>query len=51
VKLNNTSGDLDRLNEEKDQEILILQETLDASIRNLSEARQVSILIIKQHRF
>jgi hypothetical protein len=40
VKLDNTSGDMERLSEEKDQEILILQETLDASIRNLSDAQQ-----------
>ena len=41
VKLNNASGDLERLREEKDQEIMILQEGMDSTIQQLSEAEQV----------
>ena len=41
VKLNNASGDLERLREEKDQEIMILQEGMDSTIQQLSEAQQV----------
>jgi chromosome segregation ATPase len=39
-KLENSSADLDRLREEKDQEIAILQEGMDATIQQLSEAQQ-----------
>lgn len=42
VKLNNASGDLERLREEKDQEIMILQEGMDSTIQQLSEAQQVN---------
>jgi hypothetical protein len=41
VKLNNASGDMERLRDEKDQEILILQEGMDSTIQSLSEAQQV----------
>jgi len=41
VKLNNASGDMERLRDEKDQEILILQEGMDSTIHQLSEAQQV----------
>ncbi|KAG6380853.1 hypothetical protein JVT61DRAFT_5240 [Boletus reticuloceps] len=40
VKLNNASGDTERLREEKDQEIMILQEGMDSTIQQLSEAQQ-----------
>ena len=39
-KLNNASGDLDCLREEKDQEIMILQEGM-STIQQLSDAQQV----------
>ena len=41
VKLNNTSGDIERVKEDKDQEIMILQESLDSTIKELADARQV----------
>lgn len=40
-KLGNSSADLERLREEKDQEIAILQEGVDSTIRQLSDAQQV----------
>ncbi|KAG8219478.1 cytoskeleton assembly control protein [Butyriboletus roseoflavus] len=40
VKLNDASGDLEHLREEKDQEIMILQEGMDSTIQQLSEAQQ-----------
>jgi hypothetical protein len=43
VKLNNASGDMERLRDEKDQEILILQEGMDSTIQSLSEAQQVRV--------
>jgi hypothetical protein len=43
VKLNNASGDMERLRDEKDQEILILQEGMDSTIQSLSEAQQVRL--------
>lgn len=42
VKANNAQGDLERLREEKDQEIMILQEGMDSTIQQLSEAQQVN---------
>ena len=42
TKLDNASGDVERLREEKDQEIMILQEGMDNTIQQLSEAQQVS---------
>ena len=44
-KLDNSSGDLERLREEKDQEIEILQAGMDNTIEQLNEARQVSATI------
>ena len=44
-KLENAKGDLDRLRDEKDQEIAILQEGMDATIQQLSEAQQVCVTI------
>lgn len=41
-KLDATSGDIERLREEKDQEIAILQEGMDSTIQQLSDAQQVS---------
>jgi hypothetical protein len=41
-KLNGASDDLERLREEKDQEIAILQEGMDTTIIQLSEAQQAS---------
>jgi hypothetical protein len=41
VNLNNAGGDLERLREEKDQEIMILQEGMDSTIQQLSETQQV----------
>ena len=40
-KLDHATADLDRLREEKDQEIAILQEGMDATLQQLSEAQQV----------
>ncbi|KAF9015608.1 ANTH domain-containing protein [Cyathus striatus] len=40
VKLNNAESDMDRLREDKDQEIMILQEGMDSTIQQLSEAQQ-----------
>lgn len=44
-KLNNAAGDMERLREEKDQEILILQEGMDSTIQQLSEAEQVGSVL------
>ena len=40
-KLNETTLDVDRIREEKDQEIAILQEGMDSTIKQLHEAQQV----------
>ncbi|KAJ2914288.1 hypothetical protein MD484_g6133, partial [Candolleomyces efflorescens] len=40
VKLDGASGDLERLRDEKDQEILILQEGMDSTLQQLSDAQQ-----------
>jgi hypothetical protein len=40
-KLDNASGEVERLREEKEQEIMILQEGMDNTIQQLSEAQQV----------
>lgn len=42
-KLDNSSADLERLREEKDQEIAILQEGMDSTIQQLSDAQQVRV--------
>jgi hypothetical protein len=44
--LNNASGDLERLRDEKDQEILILQEGVDSTLHQLRETQQASKLIV-----
>lgn len=36
---------MERVREEKDQEIMILQEGMDSTIHQLSEAQQVRILL------
>jgi hypothetical protein len=41
VKIDAASGDMERLREEKDQEIMILQAGMDSTIEQLSEAKQV----------
>ena len=40
-RLNNSAGDLERLREDKDQEIMILQAAMDNTIEQLSDAQQV----------
>jgi hypothetical protein len=40
--LDNANGEVERLREEKDQEIMILQEGMDSTIQQLSETQQVS---------
>ena len=39
--MNNAQLDMERLRDEKDQEIMILQEGMDSTIQQLSEAQQV----------
>lgn len=46
AKLDDASGDVERLREEKDQEIAILQEGMDSTIQSLSEAQQVCCLFL-----
>ena len=41
MKLDNASGDIERLREEKDAEIQILQEGMDSTIQELADARAV----------
>ena len=48
-KLDHASGDLERLREEKDQEIAILQEGMDATLQQLSEAEQVREASLSHH--
>ena len=43
AKLDNSAGDLERLREEKDQEIEILQAGMDSTIEQLNEVRQVRV--------
>jgi molecular chaperone GrpE (heat shock protein) len=43
-KLDNVGGDLERLRDEKDQEIMILQEGMDSTLQQLSETQQASYL-------
>jgi len=45
-KLDNSSGDLERLREEKDQEIAILQEGMDSTIQQLSDIQQVRDVVL-----
>jgi len=42
-KLDNSSADLERLRDQKDQEIAILQEGMDSTIQQLSDAQQVRV--------
>ena len=44
-KLDASAGELERLREEKDQEILIMQEGMDNIIQKLSEVQQVCDLL------
>lgn len=41
LKLSESGGEVERLREEKDQEIQLLQEGLDSTIRQMSDAQQV----------
>lgn len=41
TKLDNSAADIEKLREEKDQEIEILQAGMDSTIEQLNEARQV----------
>jgi hypothetical protein len=41
AKLDGAAGELDHLRDEKDQEIAILQEGMDSTLQQLSEAQQV----------
>lgn len=41
-KVDRSGGELERLREEKDQEIQILQEAMDSTIQQLHEVQQVS---------
>jgi hypothetical protein len=45
-KLDSSSAVLERLRDEKDQEIAILQEGMDHTIQQLSEAQQVRLLCL-----
>ncbi|KAJ6621155.1 ANTH domain-containing protein [Mycena sp. CBHHK59/15] len=40
TKVNNAEGDLERLRDEKDQEIMVLEESMNDTIQRLSEAQQ-----------
>lgn len=45
--MDNAQGDLERLREEKDAEIQILQEGMDTTIQELSEAQTVRFYVPK----
>lgn len=45
TKFDDATAEMERLKDEKDQEILILQEGMDATLQQLSEAQQVGILV------
>jgi hypothetical protein len=47
-RLNNSAGDLERLREDKDQEIMILQAAMDNTIEQLSDAQQVSLSFLEK---
>ena len=49
TKLDNAAADLEHLREEKDQEILILQEGMDTTLQQLSEVQQVSRPLFTSH--
>ncbi len=42
--MNDANDNMERLREEKDEEIMILQEGMDSTIKQLSEAQQVHML-------
>lgn len=42
-KMDSASADLERLREEKDQEIMILQEGVDATLQKMADLQAVSI--------
>jgi hypothetical protein len=42
-KLNSANDNIEHLKDEKDQEIMILQEGMDSTIKQLSEAQQVRL--------
>ena len=42
AKLNDAQAEVDRVREEKDQEIGILQESVDSAIQQLGDAQQVN---------
>ncbi len=46
VKLDNAQVDIERIREDKDQEIAILQEGMDSTIQQLSDAQQVRICML-----
>ncbi len=41
TKLQNANDDIEHLREEKDQEIMILQESVDSTLQQLNDAQQV----------
>ena len=47
TKLDDAQGDVERLREEKDQEIAILQEGMDSTIQQLSEAQQAYLFFFQ----
>ena len=48
TKLDDAQGDVERLREEKDQEIAILQEGMDNTIQQLSEAQQACLFFFQR---
>ena len=42
ARLDNTQAEIDRVRDEKDAEIAVLQEGMDQTLQQLSEAQQVS---------
>lgn len=42
AKLDNTQEEIDRVREEKDAEIAVLQEGMDQTLQHLSDAQQAS---------
>jgi len=47
-KLDGATGELERLRDEKDQEIAILQEGMDTTLQQLSEVQQVGFEMAHQ---
>lgn len=50
AKLDNSAGDLEKLREEKDQEIEILQAGMDSTIEQLNDVRQVRVSLSSDSR-